>query len=110
MNIESSLSVSLKVGTFNKTHNMIVNAEIPKLHSTDSLVTARKKSKGWKLLEIVGISIVVLIIIGLTSLPVVFFYLPRVRLLCVIFDWLFELRSMCSYPCFCYYILFGFKN
>ena len=84
MSVENSLSVSLKVGTFNKTNNVIITVENenPKRQrSTDSRVAARKRSKGWKLLEIIGISIVVLIIVGLTSLPVVFFYLPRVSML-----------------------------
>ncbi len=79
MSIDSSLSVSLKVGTFSKTNKVIVNVDNPKIQSTDSLVVVvKKRSKRWKVLEGVSITAVVLIIIVLTALPVVFFYLPRV--------------------------------
>ena len=79
--IKSSLSVSLKVGTFNKT---TVSAENPNIQSTDSLVTAKKRGKRWKLLEITIIAVLILIVLGLMSLPVVFFYLPRVSIVTIL--------------------------
>lgn len=70
---ESSLSKSLS-----KTRLHTINSQTQILQSL-SLTTAEKgRRRRWQCLEAAGITLVIVIVAGLMSLPVAFFYLPRV--------------------------------
>ena len=78
MGIEKSMSVSLKIGTFTK-NKVVLNVEAPHIQSTDSLVAReQKRSAAWRWLDAFGIVAAIVIVVILTLLPVIFFYLPRV--------------------------------
>lgn len=74
MSARSSFSSSAQNATV-KGRLELTSSQISILESQTS---RKKERRRWLLLEIAGISVVIVIIVALMSLPVVFFYLPMV--------------------------------
>lgn len=76
MSISSSFKSSIEVVSVKGNKTFLSPSSLQNLESqTDKLKSKKKKCL---LLEILFLSLVILIIVGLSSLPVVFFYLPTV--------------------------------
>lgn len=70
MSIKSNFT-AVSLESFGKNRVDLSNSHSP-------IFSSRKQRKRWLLLEAAGVTMVLVVIVALISLPVVFFYLPRV--------------------------------
>ena len=85
MNGANSLksSIEITISTASRTKVFLANTRSKVSVSNSSIKTLESQSERKKrcpaIVEVVFVSLAILIVVGLSSLPVVFFYLPTVR-------------------------------